>query len=184
VVERLVDWAKAKGITTLLTSLLDDAEPTGEGSAIQVSTIADTWIHLSYLVKAGERNRGLTIIKSRGTAHSNQVRELLLGDEGVSLAEVYQAEGEVLMGSMRLQREQSERAEQLRKDLDARWKQLEMEAEKAELEDRLKNLQAVIRRKESELQEFQDLESERRSLDEQQSRDRRAKRQGKPEEGA
>jgi len=83
-----------------------------------------------------------------------------------------------------LQREQSERAEQLRKDLDARWKQLEMEAEKAELEDRLKNLQAVIRRKESELQEFQDLESERRSLDEQQSRDRRAKRQGKPEEGA
>ena len=38
-----------------------------ESTDLQISTIADTWIHLSYLVRSGERNRALTIVKSRGT---------------------------------------------------------------------------------------------------------------------
>src|SRR6202044_1405878 len=81
-----------------------------EGDAsLQISTLADTWIHLSYLVQAGERNRGLSIIKSRGTAHSNQVRELVLSDSGVTLADTYAAGGEVLMGTMRWEKESAER---------------------------------------------------------------------------
>ena len=75
------------------------------GSPLQISTLADTWIHLSYVVQAGERNRGLSIIKSRGTAHSNQVRELVLSDAGVTLADTYTAGGEVLMGTLRWQKE-------------------------------------------------------------------------------
>ena len=70
------------------------------GSPLQISTIADTWIHLNYLMQGGERNRGLSIIKSRGTAHSNQVRELILSDDGVTLADTYTAGGEVLMGTI------------------------------------------------------------------------------------
>ena len=62
------------------------------GTPLQISTIADTWIYLNYLVQAGERNRGLSIIKSRGTAHSNQVRELILSNDGVTLADIFTAE--------------------------------------------------------------------------------------------
>ena len=109
VVERLIDWAKAESITLVCTSLLDASNPATEGTPIQVSTLADTWIHLSYLVHAGERNRALSIIKSRGTSHSNQVRELVLDARGVTLADIYTAGGEVLMGTMRWEKEHAER---------------------------------------------------------------------------
>ena len=69
VAERLIDWSKADGITLVCTSLLDEMSGHAEGSTpLQISTLADTWIHLNYLVQAGERNRGLSIIKSRGTS--------------------------------------------------------------------------------------------------------------------
>lgn len=72
VAERLIDWSKSEGITLLCTSLLDELSHRAEGmSSLQISTLADTWIQLDYLVQAGERNRGLAIIKSRGTSHSN-----------------------------------------------------------------------------------------------------------------
>jgi circadian clock protein KaiC len=103
--ENLLDAAKVRGITLLCTSLLNQASASSELSASQVSTIADTWLHVSYLVRDGERNRALTIVKSRGTGHSNQVRELLLGPTGIDLFDVYVAEGEVLMGSARAQKE-------------------------------------------------------------------------------
>ena len=83
VAERLVDWAKSEGITLLCTSMLDSPIPEAEGSALQISTLADTWIHLGYLIHAGERNRSLSVVKSRGTWHSNQVRELALSETGV-----------------------------------------------------------------------------------------------------
>ena len=60
-------------------------------------------------MQAGERNRGLSIVKSRGTAHSNQVRELVLSDDGVTLADIYTAGGEVLMGTLRWEKERAER---------------------------------------------------------------------------
>ena len=110
VAERLIDWVKAEGITMVCTSLLDEMSGQTEGGTpLQISTLADTWIHLNYLVQAGERNRGLSIIKSRGTAHSNQVRELILSNEGVTLADIYTAGGEVLMGALRWEKESAER---------------------------------------------------------------------------
>lgn len=105
-VERVTDWAKAHGITLMCSSLLDGPLPDAERSPLQISTIADTWIHLNYLVNGGERNRALTIIKSRGTAHSNQVRELVLDRTGVTLADVFTEGGAVLMGALRWQKEQ------------------------------------------------------------------------------
>jgi circadian clock protein KaiC len=103
--ENLLDAAKSEGVTVLCTSLLNQAGGATELSASQVSTIADTWLHVSYVARDGERNRALTIIKSRGTGHSNQVRELVLNEAGIDLVDVYVAEGEVLMGSARAQTE-------------------------------------------------------------------------------
>ncbi len=104
-----LDYLKVEGITVVNTSLLDGPD-VDEATSTGISTIADTWIHVSYIVNEGERNRSLTIVKSRGTGHSNQVRELTLADSGVTLTDVYTAQGQVLMGVARWEREQEERA--------------------------------------------------------------------------
>jgi circadian clock protein KaiC len=142
VADRLIDWAKADGTTLVCTSLLDDTTGRPDGGArLQVSTLADTWIHLSYVVQAGERNRGLSIVKSRGTAHSNQVRELVLSDEGVTLADTSSAGGEVLMGTMRWEKERAERFARESAEATGALKRVQLDAEEAELEVRLKSLQ-------------------------------------------
>ncbi|HSH95279.1 MAG TPA: circadian clock protein KaiC [Roseimicrobium sp.] len=145
VAERLVDWSKAEGLTLVCTSLLDEMNGQLEGGTpLQISTIADTWIHLNYLVQAGERNRGLSIIKSRGTAHSNQVRELILSDAGVTLADIYTAGGEVLMGTMRWEKESAERVAKEVAEVAGKLKRVSLDAEEAVLEVRAKSLQTEL----------------------------------------
>ncbi|MGA2777150.1 MAG: circadian clock protein KaiC [Steroidobacteraceae bacterium] len=149
VVERLIDWSKADGITLVCTSLLGEvsAEST---SPLQISKIADTWIHLNYLVQAGERNRGLSVVKSRGTAHSNQVRELILSDAGVTLTDAYTAGGEVLMGTLRWEKESADRVTTEVNEVAGNLKRILLDAEAAELEVRAKSLQVEIEAKEVE----------------------------------
>ncbi len=145
VAERLIDFSKSEGSTLLCTSLLDELSGVVDASTpLQISTISDTWIHLSYLVQAGERNRGLSIIKSRGTAHSNQVRELILSDEGVTLADIYTAGGEVLMGTMRWEKESAERLKNEVASVAERLKLVGLEAAEAVLEVRIKSLQTEL----------------------------------------
>ncbi|MEO7050806.1 MAG: circadian clock protein KaiC [Rhodanobacter sp.] len=145
VAERLIDWSKAERITLLCTSLLDQGSRREETiSSLQISTLADTWIQLDYLVQAGERNRGLAVIKSRGTAHSNQVRELILSDSGVTLADIYTAGGEVLMGTLRWEKESAERAATEIAEGTAKLERLRLDAEEAVLEVRLKSLQTEL----------------------------------------
>jgi circadian clock protein KaiC len=145
VAERLMDWSKADGTTLVCTSLLDEMSSLKEGgSPLRLSPLADTWIHLNYLVQAGERNRGLSIIKSRGTAHSNQVRELILSDAGVTLTDTYTAGGEVLMGTLRWEKERSERVANETAEAAAKLKRVSLDAEEAELEVRLKALQVEL----------------------------------------
>lgn len=145
VAERLIDWTKASGITLVCTSLLDEmSRPTDGATASSVSSLADTWIELNYLVQAGERNRGLSIIKSRGTAHSNQVRELILSEEGVTLADIYTAGGEVLMGTLRWEKESAERSENEVAAVAGKLKRVRIDAEEAELEVRAKSLQTEL----------------------------------------
>ncbi len=144
VVERLSDWAKTEGITLYCTSLLDGAFDSVESTSLQISTIADTWIHLSYLIKGGERNRALTIVKSRGTGHSNQVRELILSDQGVTLEDVYTAGGEVLMGTLRWEREQAVAADQKRHSSEWLQRTKLLDAEESELVSRLKAVELQL----------------------------------------
>ncbi len=145
VAERLIDWSKADSITMVCTSLLDEmANPNNGGTPLQISTLADTWIHLNYLVQAGERNRGLAIIKSRGMSHSNQVRELILSDKGVTLTDIYTAGGEVLMGTLRWERESAERVANEVAEVAAKLKRVSLDAEEAVLEVRAKSLQTEL----------------------------------------
>ena len=150
VAERLTDWSKASGITLVCTSLLDEMTSKMEGASPQLSTLADTWIHLSYLMQAGERNRGVSIIKSRGTAHSNQVRELILSDAGVTLTDTYTAGGEVLMGTMRWEKESAERVANEVTEVAGKLKRVRLNAEEAELEVRVKSLQVELEAKQVE----------------------------------
>jgi circadian clock protein KaiC len=150
VTERLVDWTKAAGITLLCTSLLHAVGDQEERTPIQISTIVDTWIHLNYLVHAGERNRGLSIIKSRGTTHSNQVRELVLNSEGVTLADAYTAGGEVLMGTLRWEKERAVRIGREEAEVAKKLKQATLEAEEALLEVQLKAVQLDLAAKRAE----------------------------------
>ncbi len=158
VVARLILLAKTQGITVFCTSLLESSGSSTEASRLQISTIADTWIHLTYVVHSGERNRALTVVKSRGTAHSNQVRELVLSSRGVSLEDVYTAEGEVLMGSLRLQREQADTADSARRLAERRRRSLQAAHERADLAARISALQRELALHDGEIAFLQDTE--------------------------
>ena len=110
VAERLIYLCRNAGITVLFTSLLEGVDPHLETTNLHVSTISDSWIQISYALLDGERNRALSIIKSRGSPHSNQLRELKFSAAGVTLADPYTAGGEVLMGTLRMEKETANEA--------------------------------------------------------------------------
>ena len=142
VAERLINWSKVEGITLICTRLFDEMSGQLEaGSTVQISRLADTWIHLNYLLQAGERNRGLSIIKSRGSAHSSKVHELILSDTSVTLTDTYTAGGEVLVGTQRWEKERAERESDESADVAGRLESVRLNAEEVELEARLKSLQ-------------------------------------------
>jgi circadian clock protein KaiC len=149
---QILDIARAEGITTLNTSLLGNELALSEKTPIGISTIADTWIHLSYVSQAGERNRALTIIKSRGTGHSNQVRELILSDAGVTLADVYSSGGSVLMGTLRWQKENEERRSRELTERSAEQAERHAELAVAEMKARMQVLSTELAIRQAELE--------------------------------
>jgi circadian clock protein KaiC len=106
---RMIDFLKNRGITALFTSLVAGGHP-AEPTEVGVSSLMDTWLLLRNLENAGERNRLLFILKSRGMAHSNQVCEFILSDRGIQLQDVYIGPGEVLTGSARAAQETRDKA--------------------------------------------------------------------------
>jgi circadian clock protein KaiC len=148
--QQFLDYLKAEGITVVNTSLMDGLS-TDEATATGISTIADTWIHVSYVVQDGERNRALTIVKSRGTGHSNQVRELTLSDGGVTLTDVFVAQGKVLMGVARWEWEQDERATKKRTEATNELKRLQLQLAQAEAEARLQVVQTEMEARSAEI---------------------------------
>ena len=147
---QFLDFMKGQGITVVNTSLMDGINA-DEASTSGISTIADTWIHVSYVVQDGERNRALTIVKSRGTRHSNQVRELTLSDQGVDLTDVFAAQGKVLMGVARWEWEQQERAGTKRTQVAAELKRLQLQLAQAEAEARLMVVQTEMEARRAEI---------------------------------
>lgn len=152
VANRLIYMAKDEGMTVMLTAISEGDDPQTEATELQISTVADTWIHLSYIVRSGERNRALTIIKSRGTWHSNQVRELVLSENGPMLADVYTAGGEVLMGTLRWEKETEEKAAKKLRRADTDLKQRELQFAEADTRVRIKALELDLQRQRAELE--------------------------------
>lgn len=98
---RLIDFLKHQQITALFTSLTAAGNP-AEQTEVGISSLIDTWILFREMEVKGERNRGLYVVKSRGMAHSNQIREFVLTENGVRLVAPYLGLGTVLTGSARL----------------------------------------------------------------------------------
>jgi circadian clock protein KaiC len=151
---RLIHQVRDHDVTVFITSLVGGDDPENEGTEMQVSTIADTWVHLSYLVRGGERNRALTIIKSRGTEHSNQVRELVLSATGPALTAAYSSGGEVLMGTLRWEKEAEERARQNQRHAEFMQKRRELQFAEADAAAQIATLQLRLDRQRSELARY------------------------------
>ena len=109
---RLVDFLKMKKVTAFFTSL-NSAADIMEITDVYISSLIDTWLLLRDIEIGGERNRGLYVLKSRGMAHSNQIREFKLTNHGIELLDVYVGAEGVLTGSARLSQEAKDDAEQL-----------------------------------------------------------------------
>ena len=101
VISRDLDLLKGRGITTVMTTLTHGTSQ--ESSEVDISSLVDTWLLLRNHESNGERNRLLFVIKSRGSAHSNQVREFVLTDDGAELVDVYVGPDGVLTGSARVE---------------------------------------------------------------------------------
>jgi len=132
---RLIDFLKERGTTAVLADLTARGN---ESTDVGISSLIDTWILLRDIESSGERNRGIFVLKSRGTAHSNQIREYLITDRGIQLRDVYAGPEGVLTGSARDAREATDRAElriqrqsleRLRHDLAAKRQALEAQIE-------------------------------------------------------
>lgn len=110
---RLVDHLKTNGITALLTSahghgVMTDG-PNSEADA-GISSLIDTWIVLHSFEVAGERNRAVSVRKSRGTAHSNQIREFVISNRGLSLINTYRDAAGFVTGSAREEQQRHDAA--------------------------------------------------------------------------
>jgi circadian clock protein KaiC len=140
-VMRLVDLLKMSQTTSLFTSL----SLTGGGleqSQVAIASLIDTWLLLREIEVGGERNRGMYILKSRGMAHSNQIREFLLTDHGVELRDVYVGPSGVLTGSARLVQEAQEQAAQMTRNQEVERRQIELERKRTTLEAQVVALRA------------------------------------------
>ncbi|HEX4613146.1 MAG TPA: circadian clock protein KaiC [Urbifossiella sp.] len=148
---RLVDFLKARGTTAVFVSLTSGGGVT-EATEQQISSLIDTWILLRDIELGGERNRGLYVLKSRGTAHSNQIREFVLSDRGVDLRDVYVGPEGVLTGSMREAREAKEQAEaKIRAQMIA-TRRREIERRRQAVEAQIAALRAGFSAEEAELE--------------------------------
>ena len=138
---RVIDFLKNQNITVLFTSLIEGGGLT-EQTDVGVSSLMDTWVLLkNFETPAGERNRLLFVLKSRGMPHSNQVREFWLTDKGIGLTDVYIGAGTVLTGSARLVQEAQDKAHAGAQRQEAARRQRELEQEKAQVQAQIEVLQ-------------------------------------------
>lgn len=145
---RMIDFLKTSQITTFMTSLttgIHDSE-----LRENTSSLIDTWLLLRDIEIGGERNRGLYILKSRGMAHSNQIREFKLTNHGAELLDVYVGREGVLTGSARISQEARENAEKLFVQQDVERKKLELERKRKALEAQISVMQIEFEAEEAE----------------------------------
>lgn len=164
---RLIDLLKMNQITGYFTTLTSGGEDL-EGTDIFISSLIDTWILLRDIELGGERNRGIYILKSRGMAHSNQIREYLLTSQGIVLQDVYVGMGGVLTGSARIAQEARERTANQLLDQKIEQKKHELERKRKSIELQIAALKTEFEAEELEMTrmiENQTLDIERSKKD-------------------
>jgi circadian clock protein KaiC len=149
---RLVDFLKTQEITAIFTSLTA-AGGSLEASEANVSSLMDTWLLLKSIEVAGERNRALYVLKSRGMEHSNQIREFLLTNDGLRLLDVYLGAEGVLTGSARVSQEMREKAVVTLRRQERETSQRELERKRRIFEARMIMLRAEFEEEEEIIQQ-------------------------------
>jgi circadian clock protein KaiC len=148
---RLMDYLKGRKITAFFTNLTTDSDEL-EQTDIGISSLTDTWILCRDQELNGERNRCVYILKSRGMAHSNQVREFVMSPEGIRLVPPYIGSGVVLTGSSRLAQETKEKAEALVRFQEIEQRQEALERKRSALDAQIKVLKMDFAAEELELE--------------------------------
>jgi circadian clock protein KaiC len=150
---RFIDYLKNQQVTAMFTNLTHWGT-SQERTEAEISSLMDTWILLRDIELGGERNRGIYILKSRGMAHSNQIREFLITSKGVDIIDVYAGPSGVLTGSSRLAQETKERAEvELRKE-EVEKLQRDLERKRKLMEAQVVSLQAEFESEEEDAKQL------------------------------
>ena len=151
---RLIDYAKSRQITGMFTNLSEDVATNPyalEATQMHVSSLMDTWIILKNIEGNGERNRTFSIIKARGIAHSNQLREFLLTSKGIQLLDLYRGTEGVLFGSARIAQENREAARRVIRNEEIERRQRELDRKKRIMENEIAMLKEKFARDEDEI---------------------------------
>ncbi len=146
---RLADFLKSRNVTAFFTSLTSGGASL-EHTDIAISSLIDTWILLRDIESSGERNRGLYILKSRGMANSNQIREFVLTSHGVELRRPYIGAGGVLTGSARLAQEAAESAQGLNRVDEIERNKRELERKRHAMENQIADIRTTFELEEAE----------------------------------
>ena len=179
ILTRLIDYLKMKKISTFLTDLAHfgvSLERTSE----EISSLIDTWLLLRDIELNGERNRGLYILKCRGMAHSNQIQEFLLTNQGIGLIDIYTGSGEVLTGSARAVQQAGEKASELERRLEADGRLRVQERKREALEAKIAALRAEFDVETEEVHLIAEEEQKRQAVQAEDRLDMAHLRKGKP----
>lgn len=160
---RLIDYLKMQQITAFCTDLTTSSDIV-EKTEVGISSLIDTWLLLKTVEANGERNRSLYLLKSRGMKHSNQIREFILSDNGITLRDVYIGPGGVLTGSARTLQEARDRAETLEHRQVMERKQREIEQKKDLIEAQIAALRVQYQAEKDELEMIIARETRRNEL--------------------
>ena len=150
ILTRLIDFLKAHQVTLFFTSLTH-GNLNLEQTEVGISSLMDTWILLRDIESNGERNRGIYILKSRGMAHSNQIREFTLSNTGVHLSDVYLGPKGVLTGSARVAQEAREASEATVRKEEIKRRERALERKRRTLEVQIRALREEFEAEEHEI---------------------------------
>ncbi|MDJ0364624.1 circadian clock protein KaiC [Hymenobacter sp. H14-R3] len=148
---RMIDFLKINNVTALFTALISNRNGQLEMAEEGVSSLVDTWISVRDLEGIGERNRGLSILKSRGMAHSNQVREFIMTGTGVHLLDVIIGPAGIITGAGRLTQRIQEEAQRVVQQHESDRRDRDLERKRRMLEATITNLRADFETVEDEL---------------------------------
>jgi circadian clock protein KaiC len=140
-VTRLIDYLKARQVTSLFTSLTQGGHSLQQSEAA-MSSLMDSWLLLQDFEGNGERNRVLYVLKARGMAHSNQIREFLISHRGVDLVDAYIGPSGVLTGSARAAQGALEKAAGLSRQQEAARRKRELERKREAIERQINGLRS------------------------------------------